>query len=170
MIYQFLKPDSSEPAKPGEESELVLTCLDQQTMITGFHYRTRDLCIYDDEPCKCGRTSPRFEIIGRMDDMVKIRAVNIFPSTIDDIVRKIPEVGSEFQLVIERKGDLDLVSLKIEPLPEVESAKYPELKKHLEGAIKDALAINIPVEFVPFETLPRFEGKPQRWLDLRPKE
>jgi phenylacetate-CoA ligase len=169
MIYQFLKPNSSEPAKPGEESELVLTCLNQQTMITGFNFRTRDLCIYDDSPCKCGRTSPRFQIIGRMDDMVKIRAVNIFPSTIEDIIRKFSEIGSEFQLILERKGNMDLVRLKTEPLPEIDQNRYPELKKNLEGAIKDALAINIPVEFVPFDTLPRFEAKPKRWLDLRKK-
>ena len=170
MIYQFLKPDSSEPAKPGEESELVLTCLNQQTMVTGFNFRTRDLCIYDDSPCECGRTSPRFQIIGRIDDMVKIRAVNIFPSTIEDVVRKFPELSTEFQLVIERKGDLDLVSVRTEPLPEVDQGKYPELKRKVEGAIKDALAIHMPVEFVPFDTLPRFEAKPKRWLDLRPKD
>ena len=170
MIYQFLKPDSLEPAKPGEESELVLTCLDQKTMITGFNFRTRDLCIYDDSPCKCGRTSPRFRIIGRIDDMVKIRAINIFPSTIDDIVRRFPEVGSEFQLIIERKGELDLVTVKAEPLPEVERETYPALKKKMENAIRDALAIKMPIEFVPFGTLPRYEGKPKRWVDLRSKD
>ncbi|MEE9611605.1 MAG: AMP-binding protein [Desulfatiglandales bacterium] len=170
MIYQFLKPDSSEPAKPGEESEMVLTCLEQETMITGFNFRTRDLCVYDDSLCKCGRTSPRFKIVGRADDMVKIRAINIFSSTIEDIIRKFPEMGDEFQLVIEKKGDLDLVTVKAEPLPEVDQGSYPELKKKLEGAIKDSLAIKLPVEFVAFGTLPRFELKAKRWLDLRPEE
>ena len=170
MIYQFLKPDSSEPAKPGEECEMVLTCLEQKTVITGFNFRTRDLCVYDDSPCKCGRTSPRFRIIGRMDDMVKIRAINIFPSAIDDIVRKFSEMGSEFQLVIEKKGELDLVTVKAEPLPEVDQEAYPKLKRKLENAIKDALAIKMPVEFVPFGTLPRYEVKPKRWLDLRIKD
>ena len=167
MIYQFLKPDGSEPVKPGEEGELVLTCLNQKTVITGFNFRTRDLCVYDDSPCKCGRTSPRFNIIGRIDDMVKIRAVNIFPSTIDDIIRKMPEMGSEFQMVIEKKGELDLVTVKAEPLPEVEEKDYPALRKRLEGAIVDALAIKMPIEFVPFGSLPRYEVKPKRWLDLR---
>lgn len=170
MIYQFLKVDSSEPAKPGEESELVLTCLDQRTMTTGFNFRTRDLCIYDDSLCKCGRTSPRFKIIGRSDDMVKIRAINIFSSTIEDIIRKFPEMGNEFQLVLEKKGELDLVTVKSEPNLEVDEKDYPVLKNKLEEAIKDSLAIKLPVEFVPFGTLPRFELKAQRWLDLRPKE
>jgi len=170
MIYQFLKTDSSEPAKPGEESELVLTCLNQQTMITGFNFRTRDLCIYDDSPCKCGRTSPRFNIIGRIDDMVKVRAVNIYPSTIEDIIRKFPEMGSEFQLILEKKGDLVLVTAKAEPLPEVSQDDYPALKRKIEEAIVDALAIKIPVEFVPFGTIPRVDVKPKRWVDLRPKE
>lgn len=170
MIYQFLKPDSSEPVKAGEESELVLTCLDQRTMVTGFNFRTQDLCIYDDSPCKCGRTSPRFRLIGRNDDMVKIRAINIFASTIEDIIRKFPEMGNEFQLVLEKKGDLDLVTVKAEPLPETDQGSYPKLKKKLEEAIKDSLAIKLPVDFVPFNTLPRFELKAKRWLDLRPKE
>ena len=104
-----------------------------------------------------------------MDDMVKIRAINIFPSAIDDIVRKFSEMGSEFQLVIEKKGELDLVTVKAEPLPEVDQEAYPKLKRKLENAIKDALAIKMPVEFVPFGTLPRYEVKPKRWVDLRDK-
>ena len=139
-------------------------------MITGFNFRTRDLCIYDDSPCKCGRTSPRFNIIGRIDDMVKIRAVNVFPSTIEDVVRKFPEMGSEFQLILEKKGDLELVTVKAEPLPEVSQDDYPALKRKIEGAIVDALAIKIPVEFIPFGTIPRVDVKPKRWVDLRPKE
>ncbi len=149
---------------------MVLTCLEQETMITGFNFRTRDLCVYDDSLCKCGRTSPRFKIVGRPDDMVKMRAINIFSSTIEDIIRKFPEMGDEFQLVIEKKGDLDLVTVKAEPLPEIDQGSYPQLKKKLEGAIKDSLAIKLPVEFVAFGTLPRFELKAKRWLDLRPKE
>ncbi|MCK4788696.1 MAG: AMP-binding protein [Desulfobacteraceae bacterium] len=167
MIYQFLKPDSSEPAKPGEESELVLTSLVQRTLITGFNFRTRDLCIYDDTPCKCGRTSPRFRIIGRHDDMVSISGVNIFASLIEDIVRKIPELGDEFQLVIENRGELSKVTVKVEPQPDTDPTRHPELKKKLEGAITDALTIKLPVEFVEFGSLPRFELKAKRWLDLR---
>ena len=105
MIYQFLKPDSSEPAKPGEICELVLTSLVQKTLAVGFNFRTRDLCIFDDAPCMCGRTSPRFRIIGRHDDMVAISGVNVFASTVEDIIRKFPELGHEFQLVIGQKGD-----------------------------------------------------------------
>ncbi|MEE9610239.1 MAG: AMP-binding protein [Desulfatiglandales bacterium] len=170
MIYQFLKPDSSEPAKPGEVAELVLTSLVQKTVVTGFNFRTRDLCTYDDSPCKCGRTSPRFKIIGRHDDMVTISGVNIFASTIEDIVRNFPEMGDEFQLVIEKKGELNKVTVKAEPHPEVDQEIYPQLKAKLEEAIRNSITIKLPVEFVPFGTLPRFELKAKRWLDLRPKD
>ena len=170
MIYQFLKPDSSEPAKPGEVAELVLTSLVQKTVVVGFNFRTRDLCVYDDSPCKCGRTSPRFKIIGRHDDMVTISGVNIFASGIEDIIRKFPEMGDEFQLVIEKKGELNKVTVKAEPLPEIDQSIYPQLKAKLEEAIRSSLTIKLPVEFVAFGTLPRFELKAKRWLDLRPKE
>lgn len=146
---------------------MVLTSLVQRTLITGFNFRTRDLCIYDDTPCKCGRTSPRFRIIGRHDDMVTISGVNIFPSTIEDIVRKIPELGDEFQLVIENRGELSKVTVKVEPQPDTDPSRYPELKEKLEGTITDALTIRLPVEFVEFGSLPRFELKAKRWLDLR---
>ena len=102
--------------------------------------------------------------------MVKIRAVNVFPSTIEDVVRKFPEMGSEFQLILEKKGDLELVTVKAEPLPEVSQDDYPALKRKIEEAIVDALAIKIPVEFIPFGTIPRVDVKPKRWIDLRPKE
>jgi phenylacetate-CoA ligase len=170
MIYQFLKPDSSEPAKPGEVAELVLTSLVQKTVVVGFNFRTRDLCVYDDSPCKCGRTSPRFKIIGRHDDMVTISGVNIFASGIEDIIREFPEMGDEFQLVIEKKGELNKVTVKAEPRPEIDQSTYPQLKAKLEEAIRNSLTIKLPVEFVPFGTLPRFELKAKRWLDLRPKE
>ncbi len=169
MIYQFLKPDSSEPAKPGETCELVLTSLVQRTLAVGFNFRTRDLCTYDDSPCVCGRTSPRFRIIGRHDDMVAISGVNVFASTVEDVIRKFPQLGNEFQMVIETKGELNKVTVKVEPQPEIAPSSYPELKGKLEATIKEALTINMPVEFVPFGTLPRFELKAKRWLDLRPK-
>lgn len=170
MIYQFLKPDSSEPAKPGEVAELVLTSLVQKTVVTGFNFRTRDLCVYDDSPCKCGRTSPRFKIIGRHDDMVTISGVNIFASGIEDIVRKFPELGDEFQLVIEKRGELNKVTVKAEPRPEIDQSIFPQLKGKLEEAIRQSITIRLPVEFVPFGTLPRFELKAKRWLDLRQEE
>ena len=155
---------------PGEVAKLVLTSLVQKTVVVGFNFRTRDLCVYDDSPCKCGRTSPRFKIIGRYDDMVTISGVNIFASGIEDIIRKFPEMGDEFQLVIEKKGELNKVTVKAEPRPEIDQSIYPQLKAKLEEAIKNSLTIKLPVEFVPFDTLPRFELKAKRWLDLRPKE
>ncbi len=170
MIYQFLKPDTSEPAKPGEVCELVLTSLVQKTLAIGFNFRTRDLCVYDDSPCSCGRSTPRFRIIGRHDDMVAISGVNVFASTVEDIIRSSPRFGNEFQLVIETKDELNKVTVKVEPQPEIDPILYPELKIELEAAIKEALAITMPVEFVPFGTLPRFELKAKRWLDLRPKD
>lgn len=167
MIYQFLKPDSPEPAKPGEVAELVLTSLVQKTVAVGFNFRTRDLCVYDDTPCRCGRTSPRFKIIGRHDDMVVISGVNVFASGVEDIVRSFPELGDEFQLVVEKKGELSKVTLKVEPRPETSQGLYPGLMKRLEEEITSSLSIRMPVEFVAFGTLPRFELKAKRWLDLR---
>lgn len=170
MIYQFLKPDSSEPARPGEEAELVLTSLVQRTLITGFNFRTRDLCMYDDSPCKCGRTSPRYKVVGRHDDMVTISGVNIFASAIEDIIRKFPELGNEFQLIIKKRGELNKVTVKVEAQPDVDRELHTHLKKRLEEEITKSVSIRMPVEFVDFGTLPRFELKAKRWVDLREKE
>ena len=68
---------------------------------------------------------------------------------------------------MKKKGELDLVTVKAEPLPEVDQEAYPKLRRKLENAIKDALAIKMPVEFVPFGTLPRYGVKPKMWVDLR---
>ena len=89
--------------------------------------------------------------------MVTISGVNIFSSTIEDIIRNFPEMGDEFQLVIEKKGELNKVTVKAEPRPEVDQGIYSQLKAKLEEAIRNSITIKLPVEFVPFGTLPRFE-------------
>lgn len=168
-IFEFVKIGGTEPVGPGELGELVFTSLDQRAMGISFHYRTGDVVRYTDEPCRCGRTSRRFRIEGRVDDMVKVRGINIFPSAIEDLVRKLPELSGDFMLLLERRNDADEVTVQVEPVPDLPASRHEDVRAQLEERIRRALTIRVPVAMVSPGSLPRFELKAKRWIDRRPK-
>jgi phenylacetate-CoA ligase len=153
---EVIDPQTTEPIGDGRIGELILTPLGR-TGSPVFRYRTGDLV-----KVRRGRDAegvPTFDLIGgilgRADDMVIVRGVNLYPSGVDAVVRKFTEIG-EYQVVIEQVREMTEVSIRAECTPEVAIS--------LEGALEDAFSLRIPVESVPSETLPSFEMKAKRWI------
>ncbi len=173
FLPEVIDPKTGEPGGEGEEGELVFTTLTKEG-IPLIRYRTRDLTTIENEPCACGRTHPRMlRITGRSDDMIIIRGVNVFPSQIEHVLMKFPEVGSHYRLLIGKKGPLDTLSIQVEVTPEVISDKVRDmmdLRIELKAQIQEALGINVSIDLVEPGTIPRSEGKAVRIKDMRGKE
>src|SRR5512137_421117 len=111
---EILDPDTGESLGPGEKGELVVTML-QKEALPMIRYKIGDITSFDDEVCPCGRTHPRLmRISGRVDDMLIIRGINVFPSQIEYALMAIPEVGQHFQIIVDRKGALDDMLVRVE--------------------------------------------------------
>lgn len=170
-IFEFVEIGGNKPVGPGEMGELVFTSLEQRVMGTSFHYRTGDIVRYTEDVCTCGRTHRRINgIEGRVDDMVKVRGINIFPSAIEEIIRNVAGLADDFVLVLERGAAGDEVTVEVEPAPGLEAGQYDDAGGALEAELRRAMTIRIPVRIAEPGSLPRFELKAQRWIDRRPKE
>src|SRR5262249_56368127 len=106
-----------EPVKPGEAGELVMTTLTKEALPM-VRYRSRDITRLSDEPCACGRTHRRIlRVTGRDDDMMIIRGVNVYPSQIEALLTRLPDVAPHYQIVLTRDGALDAMCVEIELAP-----------------------------------------------------
>ena len=113
-LVEIIDPKTEEPLEAGEKGELTITIL-QKEALPMIRYRIGDISSMDEEICSCGRTHPRIQRIrGRVDDMLIIRGINVFPSQIEYTLMAIPEVGQHFQIVVERKGALDDMLVRVE--------------------------------------------------------
>ncbi len=170
FLLEVLDPNTLEPVRPGEAGELVFTNLTRQGMPL-LRYRTRDLASYDDAPCACGRSFRRLSrIMGRTDDMLIVKGVNIFPMQIDKVLMAMPEVGTQYLVELTRKDFSDTMLVKVEVQQNFfqEDIKYlNKLQKRISEALKSELLITPRVELVEPNTLPRTEGKAQRVIDKR---
>jgi phenylacetate-CoA ligase len=123
------------------------------------------------EPCECGRTHPRImRILGRTDDMLIIRGINIFPSQVESVLMGIPEVGDHWQIIVDRNGPLDVMTVKVELVDAGFSDKIRDLlslKKNVSKELKGVLNIAANVDLVEPGTIPRSEGKAKRVIDNR---
>jgi phenylacetate-CoA ligase len=167
---EILDPDTGESLGPGVKGELVVTML-QKEALPMIRYKIGDITSFDDEVCPCGRTHPRLmRISGRVDDMLIIRGINVFPSQIEYALMAIPEVGQHFQIVVDRKGALDDMLVRVEVSKESFSDKITDLmaiRKSVEHKLRNTLNVAVNVELVEPGSLPRFEGKAKRVLDRR---
>jgi phenylacetate-CoA ligase len=167
---EIVDPDTGEPLDAGENGELVFTIL-QKEALPMIRYRTGDITSLDTETCACGRTHPRIgRIQGRVDDMLIIRGINVFPSQIEHALLTIPEVGQHFQIVVDRKGALDTMLVRVEVSRDAFSDKITDLmgiKETVAHRLKNTLNVNVGVELVEPGSLPRFEGKAKRVVDRR---
>jgi phenylacetate-CoA ligase len=160
---EVIEPESGRPASPGQTGELVLTTLDRIGSPL-LRYRTGDLVKRRAHSvCLCGRHELALEggILGRSDDMVIVRGVNVFPSLVEQIVRTFPEV-SEYRVQLDCRSSMAELSLQIEAVADCPNAAV--LPPRLEEAFHAALNLRIPVELLPAGSLPRFEMKAQRWV------
>ena len=167
-IVEILDPDTLKPVKPGEVGEMVVTTLRKEAAPL-VRYRTRDLTRIVPEKCPCGSIMPMHDrIMGRSDDMFIFRAVNIYPSHIDQIISNIRDVGSEYQVILNRKPDgKDYMVLKVERGAAVSGHDDKHLKKAVEHDIKKQVMVSCDVEIVDYGALPRSERKTKRVFDNR---
>jgi phenylacetate-CoA ligase len=169
-LVEIIDPGTGESLEPGEKGELTITML-QKEALPMIRYRIGDITIMDDEVCACGRTHPRIQRIqGRVDDMLIIRGINVFPSQVEYALMGIPEVGQHFQIVVERKGALDDMLVRVELSKGSFSDKITDIMKvrqKVEHRLRNSLNVNVNVELVEPGSLPRFEGKAKRVIDRR---
>jgi phenylacetate-CoA ligase len=168
-LAEVIDPGTADVAGEGERGELVLTTL-RRTGSPLLRYRTGDLVCARPRSagrCACGRVELALEggILGRVDDMLIIRGVNVFPGAVDEIIRGFPEIA-EYQVRIETMHHLDELKVLIEPVPEC--AEVTGLVGRLRKALQDAFALRVPVSPVDHGTLPRFEMKARRWVRADP--
>ena len=165
FLAEVVDPEGGEPLPLGEEGELVFTTLlkEAQPLI---RYRTGDIGSLTTEPCSCGRTMARIVALrGRLDDMLIIRGVNLFPSTVEALLLGVEEVGPHYRLIVERPGEMDEVSVECETAgPEIDRTALAE---RLEVLLRDHTGIRIPVRIVEPGGVPRSEGKAVRVVDRR---
>jgi len=170
---EIIDPETLEPLPEGEIGELVFTTLTKRAFPV-IRFRTRDLSALYYEPCPCGRTHPRMaRIMGRTDDMLIIRGVNVFPSQIEHVLIGIAGVEPHYQLVLTKEGHLDALEVRVEVSPQFFSdtiAGLEHLEKQVAQRIYAALGINVKVRLVEPRSLERSIGKAKRIVDLRPKE
>ena len=134
-------------------------------------YRTRDLACLIDEPCPCGRTLRRMSrIIGRTDDMLIIKGVNVYPMQIEAILFDIEGTEPHYQIIVEREGRLDKVTVLVVAMESIffdQMKKQRQLIDHIKKRLATELGIGVDVKLVEEKTLERFEGKAKRVLDKR---
>ncbi len=169
-LVEIIDPESGELLGPGEKGELCITML-QKEALPIVRYRIGDVTIMDDEICGCGRSHPRISRIqGRVDDMLIIRGINVFPSQIEYALMGIPQLGGHFQIVVERKGSLDNMLIRVEVTKEAFSDKITDLialRQKVSYVLRNSLNVAVEVELVEPGTLTRFEGKAKRVIDKR---
>lgn len=167
---EIIDPKTGEQLPPGEKGELTITVLKKEA-IPMIRYRIGDITSILEGDCPCGRTSPRIDRLqGRVDDMLIIRGINVFPSAVEHALLKNSFLTSHFMIEVSRKGPLDDMLVKVELKPEAMTDSINgliEMQGITERTLRDALNVSARVELCPPNTLPRFEGKAKRVTDLR---
>ncbi len=170
FYIEILDPDTLEPVPPGEVGELVITTLTQEAFPV-IRYRTRDLTRLLPEPCPCGRTFVRMSrMLGRSDDMLIIKGVNVFPTQIESVLFDIEGTEPHYRLIVERENNEDKLTVLVEV---VESLFFDEMKKqkalieHIKKRLASELGVGVEIKLVEERSLERFNGKADRVIDRR---
>jgi len=170
FIPEIIDPETGEVLPPGSVGELVLTTLTKEAFPM-IRYRTRDITSLDYSPCACGRTMVRMKkTMGRSDDMLIIKGVNVFPSQIEEVLFAIEGCEPHYQIIVDRKGTLDALEIQIEV---TENIFFDEMKRQraflemIEKRIDSVLGVGATVKLVEPNSIPRHEGKAQRVIDRR---
>jgi phenylacetate-CoA ligase len=172
FIPEIIDPDTCEVLPPGSVGELVLTTLTKEAFPM-IRYRTRDITSLDYAPCECGRTHVRMKkTMGRSDDMLIIKGVNVFPSQIEEVLFDIEGCEPHYLLQLFTQGDADVLEVHIEV---TENIFFDEMKRQrafmdlVEKRIDSALGLSVSVKLVEPRSIPRHEGKAVRVIDNRRK-
>ena len=169
-IMEVIDTDTSSPKSDGEEGELVFTTL-KRTATPLLRYRTRDLSFVYPGTCECGRIHRRIgRIKGRTDDMLIINGVNIYPSQIEEAIMRLPEIGNNYQIVVEKSGALDRLTVKTEVHKGIfsdDTRDMNSLRRRAVDSLRSSIVITPVVEFHEAGVLPVQEGKAKRVFDMR---
>lgn len=167
---EIINPVTGEVLPDGEKGELVLTTLTKEGMPM-LRYRTRDLSVLHREKCACGRTLVRMsKVLGRSDDMLIIRGVNVFPSQVENVLLSISNTTPHYQLIVERKDNLDHLTVLVELTEEMftdEVRGLEILEAKIKGELSSVLSVSATVRLVGPKTIERSEGKAKRVIDKR---
>ncbi len=170
FLVEIIDPQTLEPLPDGQEGEVVFTTLNREGMPL-IRYRTRDLAYIYPDPCPCGRTHRRISRIkGRNDDMLIIKGVNMFPMQIETVLMKFPEIGRNYQIILETKEHMDELIVEVEVLSPADDMRvYNKLRDRITEAIRDEVLVTPKVNLVQPGTIKRAEGKAVRVIDRREK-
>jgi phenylacetate-CoA ligase len=167
-ILEVLDPVTLEPVRPGETGEMVITTLSKEAAPL-VRYRTRDLTRLIDRPCSCGNLLPLHDrILGRSDDMIIFRGVNLYPAHIDHILSQMAGVGSEYQILLNReRNGKEAMIVRVERSEGKTAADDGAIAGAIEQQIKKLVLVSARVELVDYGALPRSERKSKRVFDDR---
>ena len=169
FVPEIINPKTGEVLPGGEQGELVFTCLDKEAFPL-MRYRTRDICVLNYEPCACGRTHVRMrKPMGRTDDMLIIRGVNVFPSQIETVLLN-NGYPANYQIIVDRVNNTDTLDVQVEMTPEMFTDNIGEIadrQKVLVDGLKSMLGLKAKVTLVAPKTIARSEGKAVRVIDKR---
>ena len=170
FLLEILDPNTLEPVPEGEVGELVITTLTKEAFPM-IRYRTRDLTRFIPGPCACGRTMRRMQrVMGRSDDMLIIKGVNVFPMQIETVLFEVEGVEPHYQIIVDRENHTDRITVLVEVM---ESIFFDEMKKQrmvidrIKSRLASALGLQVEVKLVEEKTLERYEGKAKRVIDRR---
>lgn len=169
FIVEIINPETGEVLPHGEKGELVFTCITKEAFPL-LRYRTRDICVLNDTPCSCGRTFVRMsKPMGRSDDMLIVKGVNVFPSQIETVLLN-EGYPANYLITVTRENNSDKLELQVEMTPEMFSDRMSDMQnrqKKLVNALKSMLGIYVDVRLVAPKTIERSEGKAKRVIDKR---
>ncbi|MBI4589942.1 MAG: phenylacetate--CoA ligase family protein, partial [Candidatus Rokubacteria bacterium] len=171
IVYaELLHPESREPVPFGKEGVPVYTHLERtsQPMIRLW---SGDLATWTDDPCECGRTYPRLPkgVYGRVDDMVIVRGENVYPSAIEEVLRRIQGLGEEYRIIVSRQETMDELVIQAEVRPEAGAppGAVDALRAEMETRLRAVIGVRATVQLVPYGQLERTEFKARRLIDNR---
>jgi len=172
FIPEIIDPQTLQPLPPGAEGELVLTTLTKEAFPL-VRYRTRDITSLDYAPCPCGRTLVRMKkVLGRSDDILIIKGVNVFPSQVESILMEVEGVEPRYQITADRVEGVDTLEVKVEVNERVFSDEIKNLQNiahHIERKLREIVGVSAKVKLVAPQTLRSPDGKIQKVIDLRKK-
>jgi len=171
FVVELEDIETGEPiTEPGRQGKLVITALDREAQPC-IRFDSKDIAEWAAEPCPCGRTFRLLQggVVGRADDITKVKGVLLAPAAIEEVVRSIPELSDEYEVIVTKKGDLDDITLRVELKPGLEG-KREEVEARLVDQLRLKTNLRYNLEFHPYSSLPRYTLKARRFKDLRKTE
>jgi len=156
--------------EPGRQGKMVITALDRMAQPC-IRFDAKDVIMWSEEPCPCGRTFRLIKggVLGRADDITKVKGVLLAPTAIEEVVRSISGLGDEYEVIVDKKGDIDRVKLKVELLPD-QANRVKAIETNLKDQLRLKTNLGYKLEFHTYGTLPRYDVKARRFKDLRQKK